>query len=90
MSDKKKQSQPEDLSDAVWTAVGDNVQWVEETKAQPKKEYYTTAIWKGVKPVFQCTLCDTQLSNEDEIKLHVIEHYPEKDKNKILDELTKE
>ena len=56
-------------------------------KADP---LYRSMLWKGVKEVYQCARCSACEDIEDDMKLHVLTHYPEEDRAVLLDKLTKE
>ena len=57
---------------------------------QPQVEHYTNVLWAGIKTVYACALCDRQEDSEDDMRLHVLKHYPESQHNQILNELVKE
>ena len=60
-----------------------------EAEAQ-EKPLYKDYLWKGVKTVFLCEQCPHNEDREDDMKLHVLTHYPEEDRAVLLDKLTKE
>jgi len=57
---------------------------------EKNKPLYKDYLWKGVKTVYLCEKCSYNNESEDDMKLHVLTHYPEKDREKILNQLTKE
>jgi len=57
---------------------------------EKNKPLYKDYLWKGVKIIYLCEKCPYNNESEDDMKLHVITHYPEKDREKILNQLTKE
>ena len=56
---------------------------------QPQEEHYTNLLWAGIKTVYACAKCGRQEDSEDEMRLHVLTHYPESQHNQILDQLVK-
>jgi len=62
----------------------------ETGKEEPKPVYYTKQPWKGVMYVFTCTACKTFRTQEDEIILHVLEHYPKAEQPALLEKLISE
>jgi hypothetical protein len=48
---------------------------------------YEKKRWKNVKDVFRCTTCDHFEDYEDNIKLHVLRHVPEEDREKLFERL---
>jgi len=51
---------------------------------------YTVRMWCGIKPVYACTQCSRQEDSEDEALLHFLKHYPEQEREHILDNLVKD
>lgn len=58
-----------------------------EPEPQPAKEYYTLQSWKGKVDVYMCSQCAACITKEDDMILHVVGHYPEPEKSRLLDEL---
>ena len=54
----------------------------------PYANLLTTHSWKGVAKVAMCTKCNLQ-GEEDDIKLHVLTHLPENERNAALEYLTR-
>lgn len=50
---------------------------------------YTKETWKGVRDVYMCVECNHCEDLEDDMKLHVITHFPKKEQQKQLDLLTR-
>lgn len=75
------------------------VKFVDNRTATPQAEVFgqvgektvlwTETLWAGVKPVLKCEVCGEFRDSEDEIILHVVSHYPEDQRNQILDQLVK-
>jgi hypothetical protein len=60
----------------------------EEQVEEPKRILlYSKALWKGVVPVFQCAKCDFSDESEDNMKLHILLHFPPEQRDTILDTL---
>ncbi len=55
----------------------------------PVVHHYTIENWKKVKEVYKCNLCDAFRDTKDEMVLHVLTHYPDK-QDDILDQLLQE
>ena len=55
-----------------------------------KKPLYLPAMWSGVIPTFKCETCGHCDPDKDEMILHVITHVPERDRDELLEKLTKE
>lgn len=53
-----------------------------------ERRFYDKRIWRANKIVFVCLTCDLNLSQEDDMQLHVLSHYPADQQDKILDEMT--
>lgn len=53
-------------------------------------EHYTKVLWAGIKTVYACAQCNRQEDSEDDMRLHVLTHYPESEHENILNELVKE
>jgi hypothetical protein len=51
---------------------------------------FTVRMWSGIKPVYACTLCDRQEDNKDDAILHYLDHYPEHERESILNKLVKD
>jgi hypothetical protein len=55
---------------------------------QPKRVLlYTKKLWKGVVYVFECSQCRFSDESEDNMKLHVLTHFPPEKRDTILDKL---
>ncbi len=52
--------------------------------------YYTERLWAGIKTVYACAQCDRQEDIEDDMRLHVLKHYPESEHENILNDLVKD
>ena len=50
---------------------------------------YHKKKWKGVRDVYMCVKCEHCEDIEDDMKLHVITHFPKKEREKQLDILTR-
>jgi len=50
-----------------------------------KKPLYSLKSWKGVREVYKCAKCEHCEEDEDEMKLHVLKHFPKKEREKQLD-----
>jgi hypothetical protein len=48
---------------------------------------YSQFLWKGVVPVFQCGQCEFSCEVEDDIKLHVLSHFPPEQQDTVLERL---
>jgi len=48
---------------------------------------YEPRMWKGIVPTFRCVVCGHCDPDEDAMKLHVIRHVPEDQKNSTLERL---
>jgi hypothetical protein len=55
-----------------------------------EEKYYESIIWKDVIPTFKCLFCGSCEPIEDNIKLHVLKHFPENKREDLLNKLTKE
>lgn len=77
--------------------------WVEETEQKTQSvppiavevkqtEYYHTAMWKNIIPVFMCNVpeCRHCEESEDEMKLHVLKHVPQSEREELFNKLMKE
>jgi len=53
-------------------------------KAAPPVLYHKKK-WKGVREVYKCAKCEHCEEDEDEMKLHVLKHFPKKEREKQLD-----
>ena len=51
---------------------------------------YKIRMWAGVKEVYVCTKCGSQYDNKDDAILHYLTHFPEKERNEVLNKLVKE
>jgi len=54
---------------------------------QEPKEYYHPAMWKDIIATFQCNFCGHCDAVEDEIKLHVLKHVPESEREELFNKL---
>jgi hypothetical protein len=61
-----------------------------EREVIPSLTPYTIRMWCGIKPVYVCTLCDRQEDSEDDAILHFLSHYPEEEREYILDNIVKD
>jgi hypothetical protein len=84
MSDKKKKRTNEDWMRDLPTPKQD------KKLEDGKKVFYTEHTWKGVIKVYRCFQCNHCDEDEGDIQLHVITHYPESDKENILNKMLKE
>jgi formylmethanofuran dehydrogenase subunit E len=55
----------------------------------PAVHHYTIEKWKKVKSVYKCSKCGEFRDTKDEMVLHVLSHYPDK-QDIILDQLLQE
>jgi len=53
-------------------------------------EHYTSLLWAGIKTVYACAICGRQEDSEDDMRLHVLTHYPDSEHENILNELVKD
>lgn len=51
---------------------------------------YAVRMWAGKIPVYVCKKCGRQMDDQDRMILHVIGHYPQDQREQLLDELVKE
>ena len=51
---------------------------------------FLPTLWNGILPTFRCESCGYCDESKDEMILHVLTHVPERDRNALLDRLTKE
>ena len=58
-------------------------------KAEPKKPLFTEVKWKGIKKVYRCEKCGWNEDTKDQMILHVLEHFPVPEREKILERLVK-
>ena len=57
---------------------------------KPEVKDYEMRMWSGKIPIYVCLKCSVQMDSEDDMKLHVLEHYPLQERNDKLDELVEE
>ena len=57
---------------------------------KPEVKDYEMRMWSGVRRIYVCLRCSVQKDDEDSMKLHVLEHFPEDKQEEKLDELVKE
>lgn len=57
---------------------------------QEPKQYYHSAKWKGIVDTFQCDFCGHCDTVEDEMKIHVLKHVPESEREELFNKLIKE
>ena len=65
----------------------------EVTKHEVKRiELFQVRRWNGLATmeVYVCSKCGRQIDNIDDMKLHVLGHFPENQRDKLLDALTQE
>lgn len=55
----------------------------------PEVVYFSEASWKGVITVWQCATCQHCENEKDDMIIHVLKHVPEKERDALLDKLTK-
>jgi len=60
-----------------------------KTKSTPVK-LYEPYWWKDKVQMFRCLTCQFSLANEDQMKLHVLQHVPDSEQDNVLDQLVKE
>jgi len=64
---------------------------LKETQGEkPEVNAYEMKHWGGTIYIAVCSFCGKQADSEDDMILHVLNHYPGKDRDKILDKLVKE
>ena len=51
---------------------------------------FTVRMWSGIKPVYACTMCGRQEDDRDDAILHYLNHYPEHERESILNNLVKD
>jgi hypothetical protein len=56
----------------------------------PMKKPYTKALWKNDTYTYVCNECQVNYSDEDDMIMHVIKHYPLADQSSVMDKLIKE
>jgi len=66
------------------------IQVMPPTKQEVMDMLFNPVLWSGVLPTFKCTICGHCDPDKDEMILHVITHVPEKDRDELLEKLTKE
>jgi len=53
-----------------------------------RKPLYTRSSWKNVLEVYTCGVCGLSITaSEDDMKLHVVDHFPESQREDILSKL---
>jgi len=85
--DKKPTEKPkgkEEQSKKKDTGVKRKVPKVTFKKAVPKA-LYDKKRWKGVRDVYMCVECEHCEDLEDDMKLHVLKHFPKEEREKQLD-----
>jgi hypothetical protein len=81
--------------------VGRDKPEVEINEKQPRKAVveslkaekpYSVRMWAGKIPVYVCNAkgCGLQRDDEERMILHVLEHYPQEEREKLFDQLVKE
>lgn len=61
-----------------------------EAGEEPEVKDYEIRMWAGKIPVYVCAHCGRQIDSEDDMKLHVLKHYPSEEHEAVLDRLIKE
>ena len=59
-------------------------------KIEKPKPLYEKRMWHGLIPVYVCLQCETSNNNLDDLKTHILGHYPDAQKEAILERLIKE
>lgn len=54
------------------------------------EDYIEQRLWAGVKTVYVCRSCGRQEDDEDDMILHILSHFPEDEKESLLNILIKE
>ena len=54
------------------------------------EDYIEKRLWAGVKTVYVCRSCGRQEDDEDDMILHILSHFPENEKESLLNILIKE
>ncbi len=57
--------------------------------SEPKK-YFETALWKGIRTVYKCSICGTDRDDRDAMVMHVLLHVPAPEQNQVFETLMKE
>jgi hypothetical protein len=53
-------------------------------------EHFSRVLWKETLEVFKCETCGDNRNDIDEIRLHVLTHYPEDEREAMLEVLLQE
>lgn len=89
----KRQFIVEDKKESIEVTEAAQAPFEEEVHefAEPieEKADYEPRSWKDVLIVYHCNHCGTDMTSEDNMKLHIVKHYPEAEQNSVLDKLTK-
>jgi hypothetical protein len=57
---------------------------------KPEVKRYEMVMWGGKIPVYKCLKCSFQTEDKDRIILHTVGHVPEREQEKLLDDLVEE
>lgn len=57
---------------------------------KPKFDSYEMRMWAGKIPIYVCSFCGRQYDDEDRAIMHVLGHYPQGKREKVLDKLVKD
>ena len=63
---------------------------IESERSPTYDDYIEKRLWAGVKTVYVCRSCGRQEDDEDDMILHILSHFPENEREKILDILVKD
>lgn len=66
----------------------EELEFIEEPQ-EPEKpvELYKAVMWKGILETFYCNTCGYCDADEDGMKLHVLSHVPEAERETVLNHL---
>jgi hypothetical protein len=59
-------------------------------KSIKQEKPYNILMWSGVKEVYACTKCKFQTDDKDDAILHYLSHFPENERNSVLDRVVKD
>lgn len=91
LNPKKKNEESQERTEITSAADSEVKATTEYESALPEpSEAYSTAQWRGTLNVYICNICMHCSMHEDDMKIHVVSHYPEAQRAGILDKLVKE
>ena len=59
-------------------------------KIEKPRPLYEKRKWHGIIPVYVCLQCETSNNDLDDLKTHILSHYPRAQREAVLEKLIKE